>query len=533
MTDRLRAPTRLSPRLATAPTVTYRDHRPQWAERQPSGMDLPATIGRYRVRGVLGSGGFATVFHAVDEGLDDDVAIKVLADNWSYDPDVRSRFISEARIMRSIQSDAVAPVFDIGETDGRPYFVMALADRGTLDERLVDGTPVPLSDVRQVVETLADALGVLHGAGVVHRDVKPANLLVRSARRTGASHGADRLVGTDERLLLSDFGLAKDLLAASGLTVSGGTPGYVAPEQMVPGGIVDARADVYAATALTCRLWTGRVPDGELPGTLSAEQQSMLGGAAAAIERSLRTDPAARPADVDAWREEMLRALDRTPSSAAQHDAPEPPEDALPTEPVERAPSRRTVLLGAGALAVLGVGGAVVLVTGGDAAASPVIGPERIPVGARAIYTAVPERLLGEGQEVASTVWVDWNDRRISDDSFFVEPSSTGRLSFALEVTPTSGAVLRHDVTVEVVEAGSHGPVVGPDEIPVGGVGFFTIDPQTRGTSTPVWVDSSGTEETAETYFVRPTSSGSIEFTVRLGDGADPTEVVHRISAVD
>jgi serine/threonine protein kinase len=213
-------------------------------------MDL---IGRYRLQSKIGAGAFATVWRGYDDDLDVDVAVKVLADNWASRADVRERFLSEARLMRRIASERVVRVFDLGNLpDGRPYFVMDYVGGGTLADVLAQG-PVDPADALWWGADLARAVAALHAEGVVHRDIAPANLLLRP------SHGNESGGGT-HRIVLADLGLAKRAAEASGLTQAVGTPSYMAPEQGRGDGGFDERADVYAVAAVTYALLTGRAP---------------------------------------------------------------------------------------------------------------------------------------------------------------------------------------------------------------------------------------------------------------------------------
>jgi eukaryotic-like serine/threonine-protein kinase len=204
----------------------------------------PAWIGRYRVSRLLGSGGFASVWLGTDDALGEPVAIKVLAENWAHEPDVHQRFVQEARLLRQADSDRVVRMYDIGQLpDGRPYFVMSYADRGTVADRLTG--PLPVSDALSVAVETARAVAVLHRLSVVHRDIKPSNVLIRST------------VDGGERFLIGDLGVAKQFAHASGLTIAAGTPGYMAPEQAEHRPDIDARADVYGLGAFTYHLLTG------------------------------------------------------------------------------------------------------------------------------------------------------------------------------------------------------------------------------------------------------------------------------------
>jgi len=208
---------------------------------------MPNRLGRYVVRRRIGAGSFATVWLAYDEQLDSPVAIKVLADNWTDDFDVRRRFVEEGRFLRKVESPHVVAVYDAGELeDERPYLVMTFADQGTLADRIALGALDPALAV-EVIRQVGLGLEALHKRHVLHRDVKPANILFRS--------GDDDSV----RAMLGDLGLGKSLDMSSRLTMIAGTPSYVAPEQ-ARGNPLDARADQYSLGALTYLVLTGRAP---------------------------------------------------------------------------------------------------------------------------------------------------------------------------------------------------------------------------------------------------------------------------------
>ncbi|MFI6823954.1 serine/threonine-protein kinase [Micromonospora sp. NPDC050187] len=204
-------------------------------------MTSPERIGPYRIERLLGAGSFATVWLGHDPVLDDPVAIKVLAENWYHDLRVRERFLDEARLLRRLDDERLVRIHAVGELDdGRPYSVMALADGGSLRDRLTAG-PLPVPVALDLLAEIAAGVAVLHRHGVVHRDLTPGNILFRSHP-------------DGERVLVADLGLAKALAAASGLTARAGTPGYMAPEQDDPLAVVDTRADVYGLGRLGVRL---------------------------------------------------------------------------------------------------------------------------------------------------------------------------------------------------------------------------------------------------------------------------------------
>jgi|CXWL01.1.fsa_nt_gi hypothetical protein len=323
--------------------------------------------GRYIVRKRLGAGNFATVYLAYDERLDVPVAVKLLSDRWSWEPEVRGRFVQEARLLRSLNDARVVQIRDIAETDdGRPYLVMDLATRGTLEQRLVElaqrGVRPDAKQLRTIAAAMADSLGFLHERRIAHRDIKPSNLLITTAGAATAAPetGPPMLLRPGERLMLGDLGLAKDLTFDSGITVGVGTAGYMAPEQSLAGAKIDTRTDIYAASALLAQIASGEPPDPlrrysngtiqsgrPLPPTIPAQLGRALG-------HGLDTDPALRPQTIEQWHAEVDQALltlvDAEPAAQPSH------------------PRRRLAGVAAGAIAVLGVAGVAVATLGGTAA---------------------------------------------------------------------------------------------------------------------------------------------------------------------
>lgn len=271
-------------------------------------MGVPSRLGRYVVRRRLGSGGFATVWLAHDEQLDAEVAIKVLADNWGHDDTVRRRFLEEGRFLRRVESEHVVQVHDVGELeDGRPFLVLTYADRGTLADRLKK-EPLPLPEAVDVVVQVGRGLQALHRRGLLHRDVKPANVLFRSTDE-------------GERAVLSDLGLGKSLDEVSRITMPGGTPSYVAPEQAM-GERLDQRADQYSLGAVAYAALTGRSPHqvdglGAASRVEAAPPPSTLGfllpeQVDLAIVRALQPDREKRWPDVQSFTRELVGALNET-----------------------------------------------------------------------------------------------------------------------------------------------------------------------------------------------------------------------------
>lgn len=288
---------------------------------------MPDVIGRYAVRRLLGSGGFALVWLAYDDRLDDEVAIKVLADNWSNQADFRDRFDREARALRRVHSQNVVKVFDIDELpDGRPYFVMSYADQGSLTDRLRERT-MPVATVLRHGARIADAVQDLHDAGLMHRDIKPSNVLFRS-ERDGSS-----------TLLIADLGLVRDLEHASRFTVAGGTPGYMAPEQGLVDAAVDHRADVHGIGATVYHALTGQPPaaGAETVVPPSVLRPALPDDTDAVITRALARDPDRRWQSARALAAELYRLSDL---AARLHPEPGPKIQERPaTEPTAASPT--------------------------------------------------------------------------------------------------------------------------------------------------------------------------------------------------
>lgn len=345
-------------------------------------MPSPETIGRYAVRRRIGSGGFATVWLGYDEQLDAPVAIKVLADNWTEQHEVRHRFVEEGRYLRRVESPHVVPVYDAGTlADGRPYLVMGYADQGTLADRLARGG-VDVAHALEVVRQVGLGLQALHDRDVMHRDVKPANVLFRSV---------DPVLGVDGvRAMVGDLGLGKSLDISSRLTMVAGTPAYVAPEQ-AQGEAPDARADQYSLGVLTFLLLSGRLPFGHAtlpqaaapgePLSLSTDERIVPPEVEAVVRRALAQDRSWRWPSVTAYVDALLAAaaswgeatrgggtrvlpldsaltqVGRRPSALAS-DAPLPD----PVPPAEHSATHRRlarVARGLGVVVLLGAVGAV------------------------------------------------------------------------------------------------------------------------------------------------------------------------------
>ena len=204
-----------------------------------------AKFAGYRVEGIAGRGGMGVVYKATQLGLDRPVALKVVAAGLLGDPRIRERFLRESRAAAAIEHPNVIPIHDYGECDGRAYIAMRFVDGDDLRERVTATGPLAPEHAAALVAHVADALDAAHDAGLVHRDVKPANILL----------------GAHDQVYLSDFGLASHALSEGGLTSPGGWVGtmdFMAPEQ-IRGGPVDQRADIYALGCVLHYALTGQV----------------------------------------------------------------------------------------------------------------------------------------------------------------------------------------------------------------------------------------------------------------------------------
>lgn len=261
-------------------------------------------IAGYQIVAPIGVGSSATVYRAVKEADGDqsdeyEVAIKVLAENLSLIPQSRARFISEIKLMTRIRCPAITRVYEVGETDdGQPYMVMELADRGDLRHRLAElrngGQTVGWVDLWYLGSHLYEGLKALHELDIVHRDVSPGNILIQH-RDELESWEASTLLGTGERLLLSDLGFAKELEWASGLTAGGGTKGFAAPEQMGDVSVVDHRADIFSASAVLD--WT------VFDSPFAVDLEDFL-------VKGLSEDPRDRYQTIDEWFDEFRLSLE-------------------------------------------------------------------------------------------------------------------------------------------------------------------------------------------------------------------------------
>jgi len=221
--------------------------------RTPPGMEVALvgqTLGQYRLVERIGRGGMATVYKAYQPSLDRYVAVKVLPTYLAHDPDFAARFRREARAIARLNHPHILPVHDFGQEGELGYIVMRYVEGGTLKKIL--GQPLALDRTIDILAQIGDALDYAHQQGIIHRDVKPANVLMDQGRWA----------------FLSDFGLAKMVAASVQLTKTGvglGTPAYMSPEQ-AQGKPVDAQSDIYSLGIMLFEMLTGQVPfDADTP----------------------------------------------------------------------------------------------------------------------------------------------------------------------------------------------------------------------------------------------------------------------------
>jgi eukaryotic-like serine/threonine-protein kinase len=331
--------------------------------------------GRFRIDGTLGRGGMAVVYLAHDTELGRPVAVKVLADHGMEDHSFRARFAREARIAAGLTHPNVVQVFDVGEEAGRPFIVMEYVEGETLGDELRRERRLPPERVIDVARQCCAGLACAHAAGLVHRDIKPQNLLVTA----------------DGAVKIADFGVAH-ALDQTRLTLTGsivGTARYLAPEQTVSTRVTGA-ADVYALGVVMYELLTGRPPHAgdSLPELVLAKRRE-----SAKPPRALRPEI---PAQLDAAVVSCLAAApERRPTAAGLAEAltdeptvvrsePRRPVAAVRAEPgprVFRARRRPPAFVAAVVLvlAAAAVAGVLAMTAGGGSPPAP--HPLRTPAG--------------------------------------------------------------------------------------------------------------------------------------------------------
>src|SRR5215467_4897932 len=263
----------------------------------PEGLTAGARIAGYLLQEQIGRGGMAVVFRALDERLQRHVALKLLTAVFAEDEAFRQRFMRESRAAAAVDDPHIIPIFDAGESAGVLFIAMRYVHGGDVGTLVHREGALRASRATAIVSPVASALDAAHAAGLVHRDVKPANMLLDAPR------------GRPAHVYLSDFGLSKAVLAAQGLTATGqflGTVDYVSPEQ-IQSGPVDGRADQYSLACSAFELLTGvppfRTTDAmttvfaqlsQPPPAVTGHRPDLPGAVDSVVGRALSKDPADR-----------------------------------------------------------------------------------------------------------------------------------------------------------------------------------------------------------------------------------------------
>ena len=271
---------------------------------------LPARLAEalgdaYTIEGEIGRGGMGVVYRARDERLQRRVAIKVLPPELAFQQDIRERFTREAQTAARLSHPHIVPIHSVGEGQGLVYFVMGYVDGESVAARIRRKGSLPVEEARRIMMETADALSAAHALSVIHRDIKPDNIL---------------LEGTRGRVMVTDFGIAKALSATSGATLTGigvaiGTPAFMSPEQAAGERDIDGRSDLYSLGVVTYQMLTGALPFNapsvagilmkqitEPAPDLRIKRPDTPEDLALAVGRCLEKDPASRWATADALR---------------------------------------------------------------------------------------------------------------------------------------------------------------------------------------------------------------------------------------
>src|SRR6476660_3079615 len=221
----------------------------------PVDRPLPARLAQalgeaYTLEGEIGRGGMGVVYRARDERLQRRVAIKVLPPELAFQSDIRQRFTREAQTAAKLSHPHIVPIHSVGEGLGLVYFVMGYVDGESVAGRIRRRGRLPVDEARRIMGEAADALSAAHALSIIHRDIKPDNILLEGSRG---------------RVMVTDFGIAKALSSSSGATLTGagvaiGTPAFMSPEQAAGEREIDGRSDVYSLGVVSYQMLTGELP---------------------------------------------------------------------------------------------------------------------------------------------------------------------------------------------------------------------------------------------------------------------------------
>jgi serine/threonine protein kinase len=296
------------------------------ADGLPAGLAAIGRLADYHLEERIGAGGMAVVFRARDERLQRRVALKVLAPALAGDEAFRQRFIRESQAAAAVDDPHIIPVFEAGEAEGVLFLAMRYVPGG--DVRTLVRRTGPLSPMHalSVISPVASALDAAHGAGLVHRDVKLANILL------------DAHPGRPDHVYLSDFGLSKMVMSSLGPTQAGqflGTPGYSAPEQL-EGKPVDGRADQYSLACAAFELLCGQTPFprdqiaaviwahiSKPPPALTSRRPNLPSAVDGVLSKALAKAPSDRYASCRAFADALRDALDLAPYNSGSGVSPQ------------------------------------------------------------------------------------------------------------------------------------------------------------------------------------------------------------------
>lgn len=345
---------------------------------------IGSTLAGYRLDELIARGGMGVVYRATQLALERPVALKVIAPHLAGDAGFRERFLRESRLAARLEHPGVVPVYDAREEDGELIVAMRLIEGGNLKQRIAARGPLPPAEAVALLGQVAEALDAAHAAGIVHRDVKPHNVLLEG-----------------ERAYLTDFGLAKALGESgvlSGASIAG-TAEYMSPEQW-RGRDVGPAADVYSLGCVLYEAVTGVAPFARRAGGAEPE---MPRGLDAVVERAVAKDPAERYPSAGAMVEAARQVQGATP--APTQVLTEPPErptvrHAVDSRPLWAPIRRHGGWLIAGGVAVAAVAVVVLLLLGGGgvSVSAPIAvgrGPLHLAVGQGAVWaTSAPDGTL-------------------------------------------------------------------------------------------------------------------------------------------
>ena len=366
---------------------------------QLAGLRAGALIAGYRLEAQVGVGGMAVVFRARDERLGRLVALKILTPVLAADPAFRRRFIAESRAAAVVDNPHIIPIYEAGEADGTLFIAMRFVRGGDLRQVLVQEGMLSPGRAAGFISPVASALDAAHRTGLVHRDVKPANILVDAA--------ADR----PDHVYLSDFGVSKGAISSVSVTGAGhfvGTPDYSAPEQ-IQGHAVDGRTDQYALACVAFQLLTGVLPFGrdqgmavlfahlsEPPPTLESRRPGLPAAADRVLAKGLAKAPEKRYGTCKEFADALREALGLPPyASNGSVLAPGGPPRISATPSLNPAPSLNTAP-------------PPVTATSGFLGSAVTGNPGSLPDGARTMPSPVSERGPGHARSRSRSVGVTW-----------------------------------------------------------------------------------------------------------------------------